>query len=300
MALIELKNVSKLYGFGDATTLALDEVNLTIEENEFVAVMGPSGCGKSTLMNLIGLLDRPTHGDYLLRTRHVAKLRTGQRAKIRRDTVGFVFQSFNLLPRLTVLENVALPMVYKGTSLSRRTKLARNMLERVGLRDREYFYPRHLSGGQAQCAAIARALINDPSIIIADEPTGNLDSSNSRLVMELLSDIHKMGNTILFVTHNPELTRYATRVVYMHDGAIIHDEQTAIGEVAVTAKKIMFNVPTKTEEDDLAGVSVLMKNVPDSSSAKADDTKDDGGARKKKSKKPAAKSRAKRTRRTKK
>jgi putative ABC transport system ATP-binding protein len=170
---------------------------------------------------------------------------------------------------MTVLENVALPLVYKGVSVHRRSKLASSMLERVGLKEREFYYPRHLSGGQAQCAAIARALINEPSIIIADEPTGNLDSANSRLVMELLSDIHKMGNTILFVTHNPELTRYATRVVYMHDGAVIHDEQTAIGEVASTAKKIMFTVPTKTEEDDLAGVSVLMKSVPDASDTKA-------------------------------
>jgi putative ABC transport system ATP-binding protein len=259
MPLIELKDVSKLYGFGDATTLALDEVSLDIGENEFVAVMGPSGCGKSTLMNVIGLLDRPTHGDYTFKGRYVAKLRTNQRAKIRRDSVGFVFQSFNLLPRMSVLENVSLPLMYKGVSLGRRNKLARNMLERVGLHEREYFYPRHLSGGQAQCAAIARALVNNPSLIIADEPTGNLDSASSRLVMELLSDIHKTGGTILFVTHNPELTRYATRVVYMHDGAIIHDEQTEIGEVAATAKKILFTVPTKTEEDDLAGVSALMK-----------------------------------------
>jgi ABC-type lipoprotein export system ATPase subunit len=265
MSLIDLNDVSKLYGFGDATTLALDEVSLSIEENEFVAVMGPSGCGKSTLMNLIGLLDRPTHGDYMLRGKYVSKLRSTQRAKIRRDMIGFVFQSFNLLPRMTVLENVALPLVYKGISLNRRIRQASAMLERVGLREREYFYPRHLSGGQAQCAAIARALINDPSVIIADEPTGNLDSANSRLVMELLSDIHKTGGTILFVTHNPELTRYATRVVYMHDGAVIHDEQTVIGEVAATAKRIMFTVPTKTEEDDLAGVSALMKHAPDSS-----------------------------------
>jgi putative ABC transport system ATP-binding protein len=286
MAIIELNDVSKLYGFGDATTLALDEVSLTIEENEFVAVMGPSGCGKSTLMNVIGLLDRPTHGDYLLRNRHVSKLRQGQRAKIRRDTVGFIFQSFNLLPRLTVLENVALPLVYKGVSTNRRVKQASAMLERVGLLNREFYYPRHLSGGQAQCAAIARALINNPSIIIADEPTGNLDSASSRLVMELLSDIHKMGNTILFVTHNPELTRYATRVVYMHDGAIIHDEQTAIGDVAPTAKRIMFTVPTTTEEDDLAGVSVLMKNVPDASRSVAKKTAT------KAKKKPTKKSRA--------
>lgn len=281
MALIEFKDVSKLYGFGDATALALDEVTLSIEENEFVAVMGPSGCGKSTLMNLIGLLDRPTHGEYILRSRHVSKLRTGQRAKIRRDTVGFVFQSFNLLPRLTVLENVALPLVYKGMSVSKRIKQAGSMLERVGLRDREFYYPRHLSGGQAQCAAIARALVNNPSIIIADEPTGNLDSASSRLVMELLSDIHKMGNTILFVTHNPELTRYATRVVYMRDGAVIHDEQTDIGEIAPTARRIMFTVPTKTEEDDLAGVSVLMKNVPDAATDKEDKKKKPAKAKKK-------------------
>lgn len=297
MSLIEFTEVSKLYGFGDATTLALDEVSLNIEENEFVAVMGPSGCGKSTLMNIIGLLDRPTHGDFTLNGRYVSKLRAGQRARIRRDTVGFVFQSFNLLPRMTVLENVALPLVYKGMSVGRRNKVASNMLERVGLKEREYFYPRHLSGGQAQCAAIARALVNNPSIIIADEPTGNLDSANSRLVMELLSDIHKMGNTILFVTHNPELTRYATRVVYMHDGAIIHDEQTPIGEVAATARKIMFTVPTKTEEDDLAGVSVLMKAVPDAS-----DTAAHGEARGKKSgKKPkASKTHAKRSKGSKK
>lgn len=297
MSLIEFTEVSKLYGFGDATTLALDEVSLRIEENEFVAIMGPSGCGKSTLMNIIGLLDRPTHGEFTLNGRYVSKLRTGQRAHIRRDTVGFVFQSFNLLPRMTVLENVALPLVYKGMSVSRRNKVASNMLERVGLKEREFFYPRHLSGGQAQCAAIARALVNNPSIIIADEPTGNLDSANSRLVMELLSDIHKMGNTILFVTHNPELTRYATRVVYMHDGAIIHDEQTPIGEVAATAKKIMFTVPTKTEEDDLAGVSVLMKAVPDASDTAAHgETKDKKSSKKTK----ASKTSAKRTKRVKK
>lgn len=259
MSLIELREISKLYGFGDATTLALDEVFLKIEENEFVAVMGASGCGKTTLLNIVGLLDRPTHGDYLLHGRRVSKVRQGQLARLRRDTVGFIFQSFNLLPRLTVLENVALPLAYKGVSASRRNKIAYNMIERVGLSERSLYYPRHLSGGQAQCAAIARALINNPSIIIADEPTGNLDSASSRLVMELLSDIHKTGNTIIFVTHNPELTRYATRVVYMHDGEIIHDEETALGEVATTAKRIMFRVPSMTEEDDLAGVSALMK-----------------------------------------
>lgn len=266
MPIIELTNVSKLFGFGDATNIALDEVSLTIEPGEFVAVMGPSGCGKSTLMNIIGMLDRPTHGSYKLNDRESSKLRAGRRARIRRDMVGFIFQSFNLLPRLTVLENVTLPLVYKGMSASHRVKLASNMLERVGLSDREFYFPRHLSGGQTQCVAIARALVNNPKLIIADEPTGNLDSASSRLVMELLSEIHKTGNTILFVTHNPELTRYATRVVYMHDGRIVHDEQTAIGEIAATARKVMYTIPTTTEEDDLAGVSVLMKVRGDGSS----------------------------------
>jgi putative ABC transport system ATP-binding protein len=268
MALIELQDVSKLYGFGDATTLALDEVTLTIEKGEFVAVMGPSGCGKSTLMNMIGLLDRPSHGQYRLEGKSVARLRPNSAAKIRRDKVGFIFQSFNLLPRLNALENVALPLSYKGVSLTKRLKMASQMLERVGVQNREYYLPSQLSGGQAQCVTIARALVNNPRLIIADEPTGNLDSGSSRLVMELLSDIHKMGNTILFVTHNPELTRFATRVVYMHDGSIIHDEKTALGQVASTARKVLYSVPATSEEDDLAGVSVLMKALPDKPSVR--------------------------------
>lgn len=262
MSIIQLEEVSKLYGFGDATTLALDEVSLTIEQNEFVAVMGPSGSGKSTLMNVIGLLDRPTHGQFMFNGRSALRLSQNRRAKIRRDTIGFIFQSYNLLPRLTVLENVALPLAYKGVSVARRTKLASNMLERVGMSDREYFYPTQLSGGQVQCVAIARALVNDPKLIIADEPTGNLDSAASRLVMELLGEIHKTGNTILFVTHNPELTRYANRVVYMHDGGIIKDEKNVMGQVARTAFKQMYSVPETTAEDDLAGISALMKALP--------------------------------------
>ncbi|HEY5442566.1 MAG TPA: ABC transporter ATP-binding protein [Candidatus Saccharimonadales bacterium] len=262
MALIELQDVSKLYGFGDATTLALDEVNLSIEKGEFVAVMGPSGCGKSTLMNVIGLLDRPSHGQYRLDGKQAGRLRTNQAAKLRRDTIGFILQSFNFLPRLSVLDNVALPLAYKGMSATRRTKLASQMLERVGVQDHEYFLPGQLSGGQAQCAAIARALVNNPKLIIADEPTGNLDSASSRLVMELLADIHKMGNTVLFVTHNPELTRFATRVVYMHDGSVVHDEKTALGQVAPRARKVLYTLPMTSEEDVLAGVSALMKALP--------------------------------------
>ncbi len=262
MSLIKLEEVSKLYGFGDATTLALDEVNLSIDKGEFIAVMGPSGCGKSTLLNILGLLDRPTNGTYKLQNRVVERLSQTRAAKLRRDTIGFIFQSYNMLPRQTVLENVAMPLVYKGVGVTKRLKMASSILERVGMHNREYFYPSQLSGGQIQCAAIARALVNEPSIIIADEPTGNLDTSGSRLVMELLSEIHMMGNTIIFVTHNPELTRYATRVVYMRDGRIIQDESTSLGEVAKTARRRMYSVSSKTIEDDLAGVSMLMKVMP--------------------------------------
>ena len=262
MALIEIQELSKLYGFGDAATIALDEVDFVVEKNEFIAIMGPSGSGKTTLLNIIGLLDTPTHGNYKLGTRAVAKLSSRKRARIRRDTVGFVFQAFNLLPNMTVLENVALPLAYKGLTPVRRLKRASEMLERVGLLDREYFYPSQLSGGQLQRVAIARALVNNPSLIIADEPTGNLDSEASRVVMELLSEIHKAGNTVLMVTHNPALTRYASRVVYMHDGTIIHDEHSKIGDIPKILKRSMYFVAKKTVEDDAAGVSALMKTIP--------------------------------------
>lgn len=262
MALIELNDISKLYGFGDATTLALDEVELSVERGEFVAIMGPSGCGKTTLMNIIGLLDRPSHGDYTLDGRYVSRLRASQQAKLRRDRIGFVFQSYNLLPRLNVLDNVALPLAYRGITPVRRAKLASDMLEQVGLRDREYFLPRQLSGGQAQRAAIARALINNPTILIADEPTGNLDSHASRVVMELLADINRRGNTVLMVTHNPELTRYANRVIYMHDGQVAADEQTALGQMARGARKTFLQKQPITADDLAAGVSALMRDVP--------------------------------------
>jgi putative ABC transport system ATP-binding protein len=262
MALIDIRDVSKIYGFGDATTLALDEVSLNIEKGEFVAIMGPSGSGKTTLMNVIGLLDRPSHGDYLLDGRHADRLRANQRARLRRDRIGFVFQSYNLLPRLNVLENVALPLTYRGMTPVRRLKKASDILELVGIRDREYFMPRQLSGGQAQRAAIARALVNSPSIIIADEPTGNLDSTDSRVVMELFAEIHRQGNTILLVTHNPELTRFANRVIYMHDGMIIGDEKTPIGHLARGTRRVYFRRHRLSEEDIVSGVSALMKNVP--------------------------------------
>jgi putative ABC transport system ATP-binding protein len=262
MALIEIQEVSKLFGFGDAATLALDEVSLSVEKGEFVAVMGPSGCGKSTLMNIIGMLDKPTYGGYLLDTRHVARFGTNRQAKLRRDRIGFVFQSFNLIARLNVLDNVALPLAYRGITTVKRRKQASDILEVVGLREREYFYPRQLSQGQVQRVAIARALINKPSIIIADEPTGNLDSIDSRVVMEIFSDIHRQGNTVILVTHNPELTRFANRVIYMQDGRIIGDEQTAIGEVAKVARYTHYRKHKTTDVDIVAGVSALMHKIP--------------------------------------
>jgi len=247
--------------------LALDEVSLSVEKGEFIAVMGPSGSGKTTLMNVIGLLDKPSHGSYILGGKQVAQQPANQQARLRRDQIGFVFQFYNLLPRLNVLDNVALPLAYKGMTPVRRAKRASDILELVGMRDREYYMPYQLSGGQAQRAAIARALINKPSIIIADEPTGNLDSRDSRVVMELFAEIHRQGNTILMVTHNPELTRYASRVIYMYDGTIVGDEKTAIGHMARHAKRIFFRKPRTTDEDVVAGVSAMMKSVPDKATA---------------------------------
>ncbi len=262
MPIIELKDVSKLYGFGDATTIALEEVSLSVEKAEFVAIMGPSGSGKSTLLNLIGLLDRPTHGSYRLDGRAIEKPRPNARAKARRDKIGFVFQFSSLVNRLNSLENVALPLMYKGRLTAKRNKIAHAMLERVGLGNRAYYLPYQLSGGQVQRVTIARALINDPKILIADEPTGNLDSGSSRLVMELLHEVHRMGNTILMVTHNPELTRYATRVLYMYDGNIVKDEKTKIGDVAKSAKQTVVFVPKDIDEEELAGVSAMISGIP--------------------------------------
>lgn len=285
MSVIKLQDVSKLYGFGDATTVALEDVELEIEKGEFVAIMGPSGSGKSTLLNIIGLLDRPTAGNYMLDGRSVERLRSKSRAKARRDKIGFVFQSFSLLPKLKVIDNVALPLAYKGRLLGKRLKMAHNMLERVGLSDRAFYLPSQLSGGQVQRVAIARALINEPSIIIADEPTGNLDSASSRLVMELLREIHKMGNTVLMVTHNPELTRYASRVLYMYDGNIERDIQKRIGNIARTPKEPELFASEGSEEDTLQSVAATMKL----SEEKETQDKEKSSPKPKKQKKPARK-----------
>lgn len=222
---IHLKKLTKQYGRGDAALNALDEVTLKIEQGEFIAVMGPSGCGKTTLLNIIGLLDRADEGEYLLNGKLVHRLSSKQQAKVRSNQIGIVFQSFNLINRLTILENVALPLTYKGLSRTKRLERASNILKTFHLQEREYYMPWQLSGGQMQRVAIARALVNEPSIILADEPTGNLDSRSSHVIMEELAELHKKGNTIIMVTHNPNLTSYASRVINMLDGKIASDTQ---------------------------------------------------------------------------
>lgn len=220
---IALTGLTKRYGVGDAEHTVIDNLDLTIEKGEFIAIMGPSGCGKTTLLNILGLLDRADDGEYYLDGRDVETLSAARRAAIRSNQVGFVFQNFNLVPRLNVIDNVALPLTYKGMGKTKRLKAASKMLSTFHLSEREYYMPWQLSGGQTQRVAIARALVNDPSIVLADEPTGNLDSRSSHVIMEELADIHKRGNTIIMVTHNPDLTTYASRVIHMIDGRIDSD-----------------------------------------------------------------------------
>lgn len=225
---IQLTALTKRYGFGDAVYDALSGVNLEIEKGEFIAIMGPSGCGKTTLLNIVGLLDQADGGEYLLDGKSVEHLSRKQHAKIRSNQIGIVFQSFNLINCLTVLENVALPLTYKGIGRLKRLERASAILKTFHLQEREYYMPWQLSGGQMQRVAIARALVNSPSIILADEPTGNLDSRSSHVIMEELSNLHKKGNTIIMVTHNPNLTSYASRVINMLDGKIASDTKIAV------------------------------------------------------------------------
>ncbi len=220
---IKLKSLTKRYGIGDAEQVALDGIDLTINKGEFIAIMGPSGCGKTTLLNILGLLDRPDEGTYHLGSKSVTNISSSRSAKIRNEKIGFVFQSFNLIPRLNVVENVALPLTYTGKSRIKSLEIASKTLEKFYLNEREYYMPHQLSGGQTQRVAIARALVNNPSIILADEPTGNLDSKASHIIMEELAAIHKQGNTIIMVTHNPDMTTYADRIITMIDGQIDSD-----------------------------------------------------------------------------
>jgi putative ABC transport system ATP-binding protein len=232
---IKLESLRKTFGSGEMALNALDGVDLTIKKGEFVAIMGPSGCGKTTLLNILGLLDKDVEGEYLLDGKSVASLSERRLAKIRSEQIGFVFQSFNLIHRLNVIDNVALPLLYKGTTKLARLKRASEMLKTFHLSEREYYFPSQLSGGQTQRVAIARALVNDPSIILADEPTGNLDSRTSHIIMEELSDLHRRGNTIIMVTHNPNLTTYASRVITMLDGKI--DTDTSVKPKKADANK---------------------------------------------------------------
>jgi putative ABC transport system ATP-binding protein len=221
---IRIENLTRFYTIGEETVRALNGINLTIQKNEYVALMGPSGSGKSTLMNIIGCLDTPTSGEYFLNGPNVAQLSDSELAAIRNKEIGFVFQTFNLLPRLTALQNVALPLVYAGIPEAERLKKAKEVLEQVGLGDRIKHRPNELSGGQRQRVAVARALVNHPSIILADEPTGNLDSKTSEEIMQLLDIIHQAGNTIVLVTHEEDIALHAKRVVRMRDGIVESDQ----------------------------------------------------------------------------
>lgn len=220
---IEIKDIVKNYQVGSVIVRALRSVSIDIHRNEYVAIMGPSGSGKSTLMNLLGCLDTPTSGAYVLNGTDVSKMEDDYLAEIRNKEIGFVFQTFNLLPRYTALENVTLPLIYAGVPKIEREKIAVETLNQVGLGDRMTHRPNELSGGQRQRVAIARALVNKPSIILADEPTGNLDSKTSIDIMGLLDAIHKKGNTVILVTHEEDIARHAARIVRLFDGEIAQD-----------------------------------------------------------------------------
>ena len=223
--LIEINNLVKVYKVGNEEVRALDGVNLNIGKGEYLAIMGPSGSGKSTLMNLIGCLDTPTSGDFILAGENVAGLTDGRLAEIRNRRIGFVFQTFNLLPRATALHNVELPLIYAGVRASVRHRRAKEALSAVGLDDRMHHKPNELSGGQRQRVAVARALVTDPSIILADEPTGNLDTKTGEEIMRLFEQIHEQGNTIVLVTHEEDIARHTGRIVRLRDGLVESDEQ---------------------------------------------------------------------------
>ena len=223
--LIKLKSIKRDFALGAETIRVLKGIDLTINQGEYVALMGPSGSGKSTLMNLLGCLDTPTSGSYILNGQDVSKMRDDELAEIRNKEIGFVFQTFNLLPRTTALDNVALPMIYAGYGKAERSARAKEVLEQVNLGDRMDHQPNQLSGGQRQRVAIARALVNKPSIILADEPTGNLDSKTSVEIMKLFDEIHRNGNTVILVTHEEDIAAYAHRVIRLRDGLIESDNQ---------------------------------------------------------------------------
>ncbi len=222
--IIELRGIEKFYKMGQIVIKALNGIDLDIYENEYVALMGPSGSGKSTLMNMLGCLDTPSNGSYILNDQEVAELTEDELAEIRNKEIGFVFQTFNLLPRLSAIENVAMPLIYSGMSKSKRLDKSENVLTEVGLGDRMDHKPNEMSGGQRQRVAIARALVNDPSIILADEPTGNLDSKTSDEIIKMFTKIHNSGNTVILVTHEEDVAQNAHRIIRLKDGVIDSDE----------------------------------------------------------------------------
>lgn len=226
--IIHLEDIQKSYFMGKNELRVLNGISLDIYKNEYVALMGPSGSGKSTLMNIIGCLDTPTAGKYILNENDVSEMKDNELAEIRNKEIGFVFQQFNLLPRLTALENVALPLVYAGMGRTMRNKKAMQVLEMVNLTDRSHHKPNELSGGQCQRVAIARALVNNPSIILADEPTGNLDTKTSYEIMEIFDKIHSSGNTIVLVTHETDIANHARRIVRLRDGIIESDKKNEL------------------------------------------------------------------------
>lgn len=267
--LIELKNITRSFGYGEVESFALNDFNLEVKAGEFIMIMGPSGCGKTTLLNILGLLDFPTSGSYYLDSERTTFFSKARQAHIRAQKIGFIFQDFNLIPRMTILENVALPLIYAGVGKTKRLIRSSEMLKYLNMQKHEYYYPYQLSGGQKQRVAIARALVSSPEIILADEPTGNLDSRNAHLVMEELRRIHSEGNTIIMVTHNPNLTTYATRVIHMLDGRIATDVKTVADEdlperikVHFSPKKVILKSKQTPPTLPSADTSPVVSSVP--------------------------------------